>query len=38
MENCATTSTFLKEMLLPETLNKPFKVLTGWKDDMNRAG
>ena|SRR5664279_663371 len=36
--NCATTKTFLKDILPPLTLNNPFKVFTGWKDDMNNAG
>ena len=36
--NCVTTSTFLKEILLPPALNNPFNVFTGWKDDMNKAG
>ena len=38
MANCVTTSTFLKEILLPPTLNKPFNVFTGWKEDMKSAG
>src|SRR3569623_281463 len=36
--NCVTTSTFRKLMLPLPTLNKPFNVFTGWKDDINNAG
>ena len=38
MENCVTTNTFLKEILLPPTLKSPFNVFTGWNDDINKAG
>ncbi len=36
--NCATTSIFLKEILLPLTLNNPFNVSTGRNEDINNAG
>ena len=36
--NCATTSTLRKLILVPPTLNSPFKVCTGCKDDINNAG
>ena len=38
IENCVTTSTLRKLIVLPPTLNNPFNVFTGWKDDMNIAG
>ena len=38
MENCATTNTFLNDILLPPTLKRPFNVFTGWNDDINKAG
>ena len=38
MANCITTSTFRKLIFVPPTLNSPFKVCTGCKADINKAG